>query len=107
MRGNTFCLATVLVAALVAMVCGGCAMSTEQTIYGIGIKAMKGDKAFSQGPATVPAPAAKCSFYVGKSAASVEIPYSVSGGSGDGTYVVWVYRIGTRWEFNRSFAVPK
>ena len=103
-----FCLTTMFAAALLMTVCGGCSMGTERTIYEIGIKAMKQDKAFTQGPVAVPALAAKCAYYIGKSAASVEIPYSVSDGSSrGGTYVVWVNRIGTRWVFDRSRAVPK
>jgi hypothetical protein len=78
-------------------------------MYDLGIKAMKEDSSFPGNSANaIAAPRTKCSFYIGKSAASMEIPYSVSGtGSAEGVYVVWFNRIGTRWELDRSNAVPK
>lgn len=108
MLGNTYCRPGLMAAVLLVALCCGCAMSTEKTMYDIGVKAMKNDPAFPQGATAVAAPRARCAFYVGKSAASVDIPYSAGGTVAmDGTYVVWLKRIGTRWEFDRATAVPK
>ena len=101
-RGMALLAAVVLIAA-----CSGCSMSTEQTMYDIGLKALKQDPALSKTEVTA-APRSKCTFYIGKSAASMEMPYSVSGpGATEGTYVVWLNRIGTRWELDRSSVAPK
>lgn len=102
--------ARVISAMILVAACSGCSFSAEQRMYDIGVKAMKRDSAFSQGAGSpTPGPRGKCTFFIGKSAASVEIPYSV-GNTGattaEGVYLVWLYRIGTQWELDRSSAVP-
>lgn len=104
---NIFRGIALLTAVLLIAACSGCSMSTEQTMYDIGLKAIKQDPSLSKAQVTA-APRSKCTFYIGKSAASMEMPYSVSGpGAIEGTYVVWLSRIGTRWELGRSAVAPK
>lgn len=109
MSGNALRGIAALMTMLLVAACSGCSLSTEQTVYDIGLKAIRQDPSFTQGAVIVtPAPRSRCTFYIGKSAASVEMPYSVSGSAtAEGTYVVWLNRIGTRWELDRSFAVPR
>lgn len=100
---NAFRGIRLLAAVFLFTACSGCSLSSEQAIYSLGVKALNADRSLQAGSVTA-ASRAKCTFYIGKSAASVEIPYSVSGpGATSGTYVVWLNRIGTRWEIDRSF----
>jgi len=110
MLNTLFRTAKIVAVMLLVAACSGCPFSTEQAMYDIGVKAMKGDSAFSQAAGSpTPAPREKCTFYIGKSAASVEIPYRVGNAGAatmEGVYIVWLYRIGTQWELDRSNAVP-
>ena len=108
MLGNIGRTSAVAAIVLLVALCSGCSISTEKTMYSIGIKAMKQDASFPQGAKVVAAPRAKCAYYVGKSEASIDIPYSADNSeAAAGIYTVWLKRIGTRWKFDRAGVVPK
>ena len=92
--------AALLGAGLIAWFCGGCSVSTGRTMYDIAVKAAKADSALPKDAA--PAARGSCKFHIGKSAATVEIPCSPRGD----TYVVWLKRICTHWELDRSRYMP-
>jgi len=102
MAGKRMSTKAIIAVAILTAACSGCSFTTEGTAYDIGVQAVMADPSFPK-DATIGS-FRSCSFYVGKSAACVEIPYFFSREADSkpkGVYVVWLKRIGTRWELDR------
>ena len=101
MKGQRAGLRAIATVAVLAAACVGCSLTDKRDIYEVGCRALRTET--SAPPNAVAAPIEKCTFYIGKSGASLEMPYSVSSGgqAKNGVWVIWLKRIGTRWEFDR------
>ena len=87
-----------------AALAAGCAPMSESHLYRIAAAAVKEHEALPVGAEV--GPRADAEFYLGKNAGCIHVSYVVpamQGESDEGTYTVWLKRIGMRWEVDRLY----
>lgn len=85
----------------------GCAAPSERDVYKVAVEALQQQTAFSN---TRPASLRDTELYIGKNAATAELPFEYTAADGtiqQGQYVVRAKRIARTWTYDRSYLAPE